>query len=144
MGFAFAGGAALASQLYLGLTGFPGINPGPGEDAVAKPPGSPDASFCCNNIGNAVASTAELGKGFFDEGGTFGKWANILCPFCNATSGFHDFLTRDAMLGKSLMTNYPTMLPSFALTVTGAVDSVWLGGASYSLTVPLLTEIRLR
>jgi RHS repeat-associated protein len=145
-GIAFAGTAALARQVYLGLTAtgeFTGITPGPGGEAIAKPLHSPDATFGANNIGHAVRIASHLGETRLTEGGWGSKLLNIV-PFVNATAGFHDFLTGDAMLGKSLMTNWPTMLPSFALTVTGSIDAVSFGGANYSLTAPLLSDLRLR
>ena len=127
-GFAFAASTAFANETYKAISGWTGISYRPGGDARLKEPGSPDAYRWANNVGNANTKMEMFeNPGPLNEGG----WgSNILkwVPGVQPTAGFHDFLTGDQFLGKTLTTNYTTMLPSYAITVYGSLDQVWIGG----------------
>lgn len=76
------------------------------------------------------------GSGFMTGAGMF--------PGVNPASGFHDFLTDSNHLGMNIFTNVPTMLPSYALPLARGVNQLTVGETTFSLTVPLLTQMRIR
>ena len=134
LGVAFSGGAALINSAYRGITKFPGINPGPGGAAQIKRVSGPAAIWGANNIGDSVYDASD--RTLTSEGSRFSRMLNHI-PYMNAMAGLHDSITSDQYLGKNFLSNVPTMAPAYALTVTGSIDQVWIGGANHSLS-PLL------
>ncbi|MFO0701153.1 MAG: hypothetical protein U0236_18170 [Nitrospira sp.] len=147
MGFAIGFGTAAAFQVYTAVTGFTGIQPGPGGSVVEKGAGAPAATQGANNIGLANLDPAMLqaaqGSLCCYEGSQLMTAAGMV-PDVNAMAGFHDFLTDANHLGMNMFTNVPTMLPSYALSLAAGVNQLTVGDTTFSLTVPLLMQMRVR
>jgi RHS repeat-associated protein len=147
MGFAIGFGTAAAFHAYTAVTGFSGIQPGPGGDVLRKTFLTPSATQGMNNVGfgNGTDDAIRAAQGSFccNEGSWLMNAAGTI-PGVNAMAGFHDFLTDPNHLGMSLFTNYPTMLPSYALTIAGGINQLTIDGNTFSLTAPLLQQMRIR
>ncbi|MCX5722216.1 MAG: RHS repeat-associated core domain-containing protein, partial [Nitrospirae bacterium] len=147
IGFAIGFGTATAFEAYTALTGFAGVNPGPGTGNEVKGVGDPSAKQFLDNVGvsNPTEQALQAAQQSFccNEGSTLMRAAGML-PFVNAMGGGHDFLTDSSHLGMNVLTNIPTMLPMYGLTVAAGINQLTVDGQTFSLTAPLLTQIRVR
>lgn len=104
LGFAIGLGTAAAFHAYTAVTGFSGIQYGPGRGVEMKDPTTPPAKEFLNNVGRANldpdAVQAAQGSLCCHEGSWLMHTAGLV-PGMNAMAGFHDFLTGPNYLGMS-------------------------------------------
>ncbi len=148
IGFAIGFGTAAAFQAYTAVTGFSSVRFGPGGGAVVKSEDGPAAFEFASNPGfaNKTSDALAAAQGRFCCGaeGTGLMTAAGVVPGVNAMAGFHDFLTDANHLGMNVFTNVPTLLPSYALTLAAGMNQMTVGETTFSLTVPLLTQMKVQ
>lgn len=112
-----------------------------------KHPGDPDSCFWCQNVGDAITTEKGLANPSpLSEAGWAAKFLSWV-PGVQPTAGAHDPLVGERFLGKSLATNYPTMLPTYGVSIYGSLDNVWLGGrygGNVSISPIILNSVNVK